>query len=93
MSHSEKTIALRHFLQFKDFDRAEHEYLLARAADIKAKSGSCSASLLGATISAVEGATQKSLKRIGLFNESMAESYKAKFTAIYNAFLLEKTSH
>jgi ornithine carbamoyltransferase len=37
MSHSEKTIALRHFLQFKDFDRAEHEYLLARAADIKAK--------------------------------------------------------
>ena len=37
MSHSEKTIALRHFLQFKDFDRAEHEYLLARTADIKAK--------------------------------------------------------
>jgi ornithine carbamoyltransferase len=37
MSHSEKTIALRHFLQFKDFDRTEHEYLLARAADIKAK--------------------------------------------------------
>ena len=63
------------------------------AADIKAKSGSCSASLLGAAISAVEGATQKSLKRIGLFNESMAESYKAKFTAIYNAFLLEKASH
>jgi ornithine carbamoyltransferase len=28
---------LRHFLQFKDFNRAEHEYILARAADIKGK--------------------------------------------------------
>ena len=37
MNHFQKTAGLRHFLQFKDFDRAEHEYLLARAADIKAK--------------------------------------------------------
>lgn len=37
MNNFQKPTALRHFLQFKDFDRAEHEYLLARAADIKAK--------------------------------------------------------
>lgn len=37
MNNLQKTTGLRHFLQFKDFDRAEHEYLLARAADIKAK--------------------------------------------------------
>ncbi|MBX7228242.1 MAG: ornithine carbamoyltransferase [Burkholderiaceae bacterium] len=37
MNNLQKNTGLRHFLQFKDFDRAEHEYLLARAADIKAK--------------------------------------------------------
>ena len=28
---------LRHFLQFKDFSRAEHEYLFARTKSIKTK--------------------------------------------------------
>jgi ornithine carbamoyltransferase len=29
--------SIKHFLQFKDLNRAEHEYVLAKAADIKAK--------------------------------------------------------
>lgn len=63
------------------------------AASIRAKSGSNTSLSVAASIIVVEQSTQKSLSRIGLFNENMAESYKAKFTAIYNAFLLEKASH
>jgi hypothetical protein len=61
------------------------------ANSIQTNPGSNKAASVAASIIVVEQSTQKSLNRISLFNPSMADSYKAKFTAIYNSFLQEKS--
>ena len=63
------------------------------ANSIQTNPGSNKAASVAASIIVVEQSTQESFDRINLFNPSMAESYKAKFTTIYNSFLQEKSLH